>query len=333
MRGVNYILVALLLCTTQLKAQMDPHFSQFYAYPSWLNPGMTGVMDGDYRVTALYRNQWSQVMTPYTTSGISADVATNKNINLGASIMNQSVGNAGYKYLNGAISIAYSGVRFGKDRDKQITAGLQFGMLSRRFDPTKFQYGDQWNAVTGYDPNSISPDIVSTTSSSVFTMGAGLSYFDAAPDKQVNLFGGVGVFHLNQPYDQFINSTRYKDYIPARFTTHLGAKISLTDRVSVTPNLLVMQQGNSREWMGGVFSTYSVSEDLEMYVGANYRAKDAISPFIGLGFKNFVAGLSYDANISELGEAVPGSNSIEISLSYKHPKSGKSLRYLSCPQF
>ena len=29
-----------------LFAQADPHFSQFYAYPFWLNPGLTGVMDG-----------------------------------------------------------------------------------------------------------------------------------------------------------------------------------------------------------------------------------------------------------------------------------------------
>jgi type IX secretion system PorP/SprF family membrane protein len=316
-----------------LKAQVDPHFSQFYAYPLWLNPGMAGVMNGDVRVTSVYRSQWSNVMTPFTTMGLSADVATNKNLNVGLSFMNQLAGDAGYKYTTASASIAYSGVRFGKDKNHQITAAMQFGMISRRFDPSKFQYGDQWNAVTGYDPSVISSDIVSTTSSAVLDVSAGFSYFDASPDKKINLFAGGGVFHINQPYDPFIDNSRFKDYIAARYTAHFGGRITLTDRVSITPNFLYLQQGNSREMMAGLFSTYSVNEETDLYVGVNYRIKDAISPYIGVGFRHFVAGISYDSNISDLGKAAPGTSSFEVSISYMRPKSGKSLRYLSCPKF
>jgi hypothetical protein len=45
----------------------DPHFSQYYVYPSWMNPALTGVFDGDYRVSAIHRRQWGNVSSPYTT--------------------------------------------------------------------------------------------------------------------------------------------------------------------------------------------------------------------------------------------------------------------------
>ena len=60
MRRWNYIMVVLLLLLLEKRsgAQVDPHFSQNYAYPLYLNPAFTGVIDGDYRATAIYKNQW-----------------------------------------------------------------------------------------------------------------------------------------------------------------------------------------------------------------------------------------------------------------------------------
>ena len=56
------------------KAQVDPHFSQYYVYPSWLNPALTGAIDGDYRVSAIYRNQWGNIANGFSTIGLSGDL-------------------------------------------------------------------------------------------------------------------------------------------------------------------------------------------------------------------------------------------------------------------
>lgn len=56
-----------LLSVSTLKAQVDPHFSQYYMYPSWLNPALTGAFDGDYRVTGIYRSQWGNITNPFAT--------------------------------------------------------------------------------------------------------------------------------------------------------------------------------------------------------------------------------------------------------------------------
>jgi hypothetical protein len=36
-------------------------------------------------------------------------------------------------------------------------------------------------------------------------------------------------------------------------------------------------------------------------IGGYYRFKDAVAPFVGFDWKNFIVGLSYDANTSKLG--------------------------------
>src|SRR5687767_6335292 len=76
--------------SNKLHAQIDPHFSQYYVYPSWLNPALTGAFDGTYRVSGIYRNQWGNVSVPYQTPGVSVDFTTEKNVNFGASILRQT---------------------------------------------------------------------------------------------------------------------------------------------------------------------------------------------------------------------------------------------------
>lgn len=331
MKKLIYIPILFLSLTKNIQAQVDPHFSQFYAYSLWLNPGMTGVMDGDYRITGIYRSQWSNVMTPFNTAGFSADVATGKNLNLGANFLNQTAGDAGYKYLNAYASIAYSGVKFGPDHSQQITIGIQAGLLSRRFDPSKFQFGDQWNPITGYNPGAATADVIAKTSSSVMDVGAGASYFDAASDKKANLFAGVAAFHLTRPQDPFVNSG-VKATLPMRLLFHAGARISLSEVASITPNVLFMTQGKSQEKMIGMMGQLKVNDYTDFLVGANYRVGDAISPYAGVAFQNFVLGASYDMNISDLGKAVTGTNSMEVSFTYIGRRAGKPLRYLSCPR-
>ena len=46
------------------------------------------------------------------------------------------------------------------------------------------------------------------------------------------------------------------------------------------------------------------------------RINDAIAPYAGIDYKNFVIGLSYDANASKLRSLTKNVNSFELTLSY-----------------
>lgn len=292
-------------------AQTDPHFSQYYVYPLWLNPALTGAVDGDYRVTAVYRNQWGGLGNSFSTPGVSADFTTNKNVNLGLNIMNQRTSTGGYNYLTAYGTMAYTGVRFG---DHHVSMGLAFGLINRRFDPSKFQTGDQWNPVTGYDPSAGSTEVLGKTSAAAFDAGAGILYYDGTAGKKASLFLGFSAFHLTQPEEPFISGGGHEK-MPVRYTGHGGVKLTISEGVSITPNLLYMRQGSAEEKMAGAYAQLKVSETTDFLVGANYRLKDAVSPYAGIYYKNFVIGVSYDVNSSDLSKVAGNANSFEISLS------------------
>src|ERR1700755_3441807 len=73
-------------------AQTDPHFTQNYTFPMYINPALTGSSDGDLRVSGIFRTQWGSISNPYRTTGVSFDARTNKNIALGVNLLNQSAG-------------------------------------------------------------------------------------------------------------------------------------------------------------------------------------------------------------------------------------------------
>ena len=318
-------LMLIVVCAAQeMSAQTDPHFSQYYVYPAWLNPALTGSFDGDYRVSGIYRTQWGNISSSFSTPGLSAEFNTSKNSSFGASILNQTAGDGGYNYTTAYGSYAYTGVRFGALEQHRIVMGVQLGIISRRFNPSKLTFGDQWNPITGYNPNNTSMESFSRTSATSFDAGAGILYFDAQPGKTANIFGGFAVSHMNRPDDKFSESGNAR--IPVRYTMHGGVRLVLTDVLSLTPNVLYMFQGKAQEKMVGAYAQLKAFPELDVNVmlGANYRFKDALSPYAGFTWKNMALGVSYDVNTSDLGRMAKGSNSFEISLSFTGKKSAKT---------
>lgn len=304
----------LLICiVTKTNAQVDPHFSQYYVYPSWLNPALTGAFDGKYRISGIYRSQWGNI-SPFKTPGFSVEVTTEKNINVGVSVMQQTAGNGGYRYTTAYGNVAYTGVKWGVNQTQRLTFGLQVGLLQRGFDRSKLTFGDQWNPITGYNPSNQSAESLTRTNASDLDVAFGILYFDAAPGKKANPFLGASASHLTQPDDKF--SASGTEAFPIRYTFHGGIRFTLSDVFSVTPNLLYLRQGKSQEKMIGAYGQYKVTDETNLMLGLNYRFEDAISPFLGFTYKNIMLGASYDINTSELGRIANGSNSFEISLSF-----------------
>ena len=305
---------SMILAGSSMQAQVDPHFSQYYVYPSWLNPALTGVFDGNVRVSGIYRSQWGNISAPFATPGVSVDLNTDRNLNLGGSILRQTAGNGGYSYTTAYGNFAYTGVKFGQNEMQNLVFGLQAGMIQRRFDRSKMTFGDQWNPITGYNPGSSSADVPRKTSATSFDAGVGVLYYDAQPGKKANLFAGFAVSHITKPTDQF--SASGDEVLPMRYTGHLGVRLALSELFSITPNLLYLKQGTAEEKMIGAYAQYRAAAGTDLLVGVNYRLKDAVSPYVGFTHNNFVLGVSYDVNTSDLGKLARGSNSFEISLSY-----------------
>lgn len=316
----------LLIAVVQSMGQTDPHFTQNYTYPMYVNPALTGSSDGEYRASSIYRTQWGSISSPYRTVGISFDARTNKNIALGVNLMNQSAGDGGFNYLNAYGSIAYTGVKLGPENNHRVVFAMQAGVINRRVDQSKFKWGEQWNPITGYNAINPTTETFAATSATTLDMGAGVLYFDATPDKKANIFAGFSAYHINKPKDPIISAQSAEaNTIPVRYSVHGGISFNLSERTSIIPHALYMRQGKASETMFGTYIQLNVNEETDLMIGGYYRHKDAIAPFVGFDWKNFVVGLSYDVNTSKLGTMTKNVNSFELSLSYIKRGSTRSI--------
>lgn len=315
MKNLVKIIIAgafLSLGTQRVIAQIDPHFSQYYAHPLWLNPALTGVTDGDYRVSINAKQQWGTVSNAFLTGGASFDMAPVKNLAFGAMVLNQNAGGISYNHLNVLVSAAYR-IHFGQTGQNMINFGVQAGILNKSFDASKITLGSQFNPVTGYDPNFGISESFASSNTLVPDVNFGVMYFDGNSDQLINVFAGAMAAHLTRPVDKFLGTDVR---MPIRYAGHGGARIKVTDMLDITPNALYMRQGNARETSVGAYAKVMLNTEADLMFGTNYRVDDAAIAFFGLNIKNMVFGVSYDFNTSNLNKATRSQGGLELSVSF-----------------
>lgn len=308
---VYVAVMGLVLCSAKSFAQTDPHFSQYYAYPLWLNPALTGVIDGDYRASVNFKQQWGALNSSFLTGGASFDMAPKKNFAFGATVLNQRAGELDFNYLTALVSGSYR-LRFGAEGLQMVSFGLQAGIINRSFDFSQGRFGNQFNPISGYDGGMMSGETFQSQSSLVPDVNAGIMFFDGDPNKGVNVFLGASAAHLTRPVDRFSGTD---SRIPVRFTAHGGARVKASDLLDIVPNALVMYQGNTNEVSLGAYAQLNVSQSSNILFGGNYRLKDAAIAFVGLQLRNMVFGLSYDVNTSSFNRASNSNGGLELSIS------------------
>ncbi len=297
----------------RLFAQIDPHFSQYYAYPLWLNPALTGVMNGDLRITGNFRSQWGSIQNPYSSTALSADFRPTSKVGVGLNLINQSAGNAGFNYLAGYGSASYN-IIVSNDSYQHINFGLQAGFINQRFNMDKFQFGSQYDPATGYNPALPSLENFNSTNTTVFDANAGVFYYDGNPLKLANIFGGFSVNHLAPAKDAF--AAKAGANIPIRYDVHGGVRLQVAEHFSVTPHGLFVRQQKNQIIALGAYSQFMLTNGDGLILGALYRVNDAAVATAGYSLGNLVFGASYDVNSSSLNRATQGFGGLELSLNY-----------------
>lgn len=323
------ILWVFLGANNNVTAQIDPHFSQYYANPLWLNPALTGVFDGTTRLTLNYKSQWAGVGNGYKTGGLSLDLRPTEKVGLGLNIIDQAAGTAGYNYFAGYLSFGY-GIAISGDGYQKLHFGVQGGVINRSFDPSKLQLDNQYNPAVGFDPSIPITESFSATNAVTFDASAGIYYYCADPSKAANFFAGISVAHLTDSKDPFgldgINSK-----LPIRYTIHGGVKIKASDFFDITPHLIYIRQQQNQLRAIGAYSEFKLQDDSGLVLGGMYRVNDAAVADVGYNMKSMLIGLSYDFNTSAFKAATSGQGGLELSIRYIFGSSfGNSV---VCPSF
>src|ERR1700720_813375 len=70
-KHLSYILF--FLFALQSAQAQDIHFSQFFEAPLLRNPSLAGIFSGDYRVQAVFHDQWNSFSNAYRTGSLNAE--------------------------------------------------------------------------------------------------------------------------------------------------------------------------------------------------------------------------------------------------------------------
>ena len=209
-------------------------------------------------------------------------------------------------------------------RELTVTGGLQASMGHRNMSPEGLVLPDEVagnpvTTLTGY--SKIYPD---------FSAGFAACY--------KNLFGGVAVHHLHQPYSG--TSDNPNTQLSRKYTAHVGAMIPIYEKrlgkevLQLSPNLVFIQQDTYQQLNYGLELVYRnliggiwFRQDLKFSYGTAIFS-------VGYGNDQFRIRYSYDAKLSAPDVHIPslGSHEISMVIIFENINRSTKHRAIKCPK-
>ena len=312
--------VVALQSMSQSARGQDIHFSQFYETALLRNPSLVGLFAEDYKVSAQYRTQWASLSQPYRTMQLGFET----HFPVGRDGKNYlAAGVQGYSDKAGRIAMATTGVygsvsynqSLSSNRITYLSLGFVGGTVSKRLDPSKMTFDNQYNGGGGTDG-------VDRPQLNYFDLGAGLS-LNGSFDEEGNYtyVFGVGAYHFTKPSVTYFIADGAVPLAP-RWTAQGATHLSLSDSWSTWVYADVSIQGKSREIIGGGLLRWAplnelAQRNIAISAGGFYRFGDAIAPTVKVEWRGQSLGASYDVNISELKVGTQMRGGLELSACFK----------------
>ncbi|MEI6124264.1 MAG: PorP/SprF family type IX secretion system membrane protein [Bacteroidota bacterium] len=338
MRIKKIVVSSLLVCVSVIGCAQDIHFSQFDKAPLSLNPALTGAFNADHRIIANYKSQWRSVSKTYMTYGLSYDMGILKDrlnggiLGIGVQLYNDQAGINKMGLTQANISVAY---HLPLNRKNFLTAGIQGGFAQRRITGGSMQWDNQYDPTSADGYNSGLPSGESSTFSNKIygdiSAGVMWSYnlqqttITSNNNKKVTV--GVSLFHINRPKQTFFDVVDKKMYM--KLAVHVSSYIGFNNsNFSILPSGVWFNQGPANDIIIGSMFRYRLKEssrytnfetETALSIGCHYRVGDAVILLAQLDWKNFMVGVSYDVNISQLASSSKGAGGLEVSVRYITP--------------
>jgi type IX secretion system PorP/SprF family membrane protein len=336
---LHFCFSSVLLMNCLIIQAQDIHFSQFYEFPLLRNPALAGIFNGNFRLSATYRNQWQSVTVPYRTMALSGECKVLRGLNtgdfvtVGLQATNDVAGDSKLQRTQIFPVINYHKL-LNEEKTTFISLAFMGGPVNQRFDVAKLQFDDQF--VNGaYSASNPTRQQFSATGFTYADISTGISFKTSVSDN-VNMYIGAGLFHITQPKVAFTQD--YDVRLNRKWVINGGLSAYLNNADKVVLYADYFMQGGNRMIQGGGLYTHSFDDTgeeagLSLAVGAAYRYKDAFIPIIKLYTHQLGIGLSYDVNISKLSTASQFRGGFELSLSYigLWQRLAESLEKVECP--
>ncbi len=330
MRKISFTLLCLVIMIVGSNAQ-DQHFTQFYASPLTLNPALTGAFNGKYRASAIYRDQWRNVLdNPYTTFSAAIDVRFDVELDsrykdafaVGLMFYNDQVSGIDFSTNQIALSGSFhKGLDF--EKTQFLSVGFQGALAQRNINYEDLVFDDQFNDVDGFE--FATGESLPENNFTFSDLSVGLNY-TYSPTKRLSFFAGAAMHHIFRPQVTFYSIEEGGDSkLYSKYSAQLSARIPVADLVSISPRFLIASQGPHLQVNTGSNVRFQFNDygDTALHLGSWVRPVrnqddsidlDALVLMAGIELNAVIIGLSYDLNLQNISTARRGA--FEMSITY-----------------
>jgi type IX secretion system PorP/SprF family membrane protein len=300
-----YFIAVLALAVTELRAQQDPHYTQYMYNMSVMNPAYAGSKEA-VSGGLLYRKQWVEIEDAPTTGTFFIHSPVGRNVGLGLSIISDEIGPV--QENNFYADFSYTLNLGGEHR---LAFGLKAGVTMHKIDfntiyPTLPDLGDD---VFGQgNPNK-----------TFLNVGSGVFYYT---DKYYLAFSVPNM--LKTKYLDFDGRQYGTEELHYFFTG--GYVFDINPNLKFKPFAMVKSSLNAP-------TSFDVSANFLMFdkleLGATYRLEDSFGAMVNFALTpNLRIGYAYDHIVSDLDVVTPASHEFMLLFDLNFPKKvSRSPRY------
>lgn len=298
MRNFITTSVLLVLALVPVLAQQDAQYTQYMYNTLAVNPAYAGSR-GVFSITGLHRSQWVGLDGAPNTQTLNFNTPVSNRVGVGLSIVNDEIGNGTNQdtYFDAVFSYTIPTSREGK-----LSFGLKAGGHLLNIDFTKLaNYQMDLNATGQSDiDQKFAPNF-----------GAGVYYHT---DK---FYVGLSVPNFLKT-EHFDNSGANNSFLATErmnFYLITGYVFNLNPRTKFKPALL-FKAVKGAPLQADASLNFMFNEKFTL--GAAYRWDAALSAMFGFQISDqFMIGLAYDKETTELGNTAFNSGSFEVLLRYE----------------
>lgn len=330
---MRILLLHIVLCLSLLSKGQDPQYSQFYAIPSYMNPGFAGT-SVEHRFAGNYRHQWPGIPGAF----VSYNFAYDNNFEqaksgFGAYVSHDHAGSGALSFTKLAAQYVYE-IKLG--RDVYIRPGIEYGVVWRYIDKSRLTFGDE--LVRGGSFGTL--EFVDDQRINYFDLGTGAVLYSR------RFWGGISLHHINQPNQSLTGGS---SPLPMKFGIQTGMRIPIKDRFGMKndnyfiPALHYKAQDKFDQLDIGLYFERNPMTFGIWYRGipvlkayeTGYPNDDALIFLVGLRVDKFKFGYTYDITISPLIDNTNGSHEISIVYEFASLEEtlSRSKRRVACPKF
>ena len=314
----------------------DKFLTQAFAHPVDLNPAFSGAIDGKYRVSLAYRDQWRSIVeSSFTTTGIYGDLKIipdqRKDDFFGAGFSLITERTEIFNVNQNMLSLYGSYHKaLNPDLGQYISAGLNLGIAQRNINYENIFFDDQFNGLDEYSLGTA--EELPSNNFAFFDMGVGVMYTTDLGEFS-GMSVGLSVDHVPGSSISFYKHTIDPDEliedskINRKFTGFVSLELASNEYLSILPRIIFQKQGVHQMLAAAALVKFDITnyDNQAFHIGGGIRfnqtTESSLNPstaylLTAYEIKGLLIGLSHDVLLTRLAADDRGKGAFELSISF-----------------